>query len=174
MATMAENVIAVGKDNGEMLKDSVKHGPYKFKSEITVKDTDGVTDIRHAERLEDLKGDDKTQATIQNGQVTVQNVQGRHSQGYAGNAENNQASGTRVINSVGNTRANQPRLIRCYNYKGEGHMAKQCTADHVDASDSDCDDEATTNAIFMANLSPVGSLNDDTVVPRYDSNILFE
>ncbi|GKB70443.1 hypothetical protein Tco_0931855 [Tanacetum coccineum] len=47
-------------------------------------------------------------------------------------------------------------------------------ADHVDAYDSDCDDEATTNAIFMANLSPVGSLNDDTVAPRYDSDTLSE
>nr|GEY47159.1 hypothetical protein [Tanacetum cinerariifolium] len=48
-----------GKENGEMLRDSVEHDPYKFKSEITVKDTDGVTDICREERLEDLKGDDK-------------------------------------------------------------------------------------------------------------------
>ncbi|GJZ53852.1 hypothetical protein Tco_0608737 [Tanacetum coccineum] len=48
-----------GKDNGEMLRDSVEHGPYKFKSKITVKDTDGITDIFCAKRLEDLKGDDK-------------------------------------------------------------------------------------------------------------------
>ncbi|GJQ90778.1 hypothetical protein Tco_0001917 [Tanacetum coccineum] len=48
-----------GKKNGEMIKDSVKNGPYKFKSEITVKDTDGVTDIRRAQRLEDLARDDK-------------------------------------------------------------------------------------------------------------------
>ncbi|GJY20825.1 hypothetical protein Tco_0393391 [Tanacetum coccineum] len=36
-------------------------------------------------------------------------------------------------------------------------------ADHVDAYDSDCDDEGTTNTIFMENLFPVGSINDDTV-----------
>ncbi|GKE08117.1 hypothetical protein Tco_1411668 [Tanacetum coccineum] len=47
-------------------------------------------------------------------------------------------------------------------------------ADQVDAYDSDCDDEATANAIFMANFSPVGSLNDDTVEPRYDSDMLSE
>ncbi|GKB45230.1 hypothetical protein Tco_0890172 [Tanacetum coccineum] len=149
----------------------------------------------------------RTQATIQNGQVTVQNVQGRQSQGYARNAGNNQASGAQVINEVGNTRVNQPRVIKCYNYKCEGHMAKQCAAKkrvkdsewfkdkmllaqaqetgvlqattnfktyHVDVYDLDYDDEATTNAIFMVNLSPVGSLNDDTVAPRYDSNTLFE
>ncbi|GJS91851.1 hypothetical protein Tco_0774487 [Tanacetum coccineum] len=46
--------------------------------------------------------------------------------------------------------------------------------DHVDTYDSDYDDEATTNAIFMANLSHVGSINDDMVEPHYDSDILFE
>ncbi|GJS10560.1 hypothetical protein Tco_0367356 [Tanacetum coccineum] len=47
-------------------------------------------------------------------------------------------------------------------------------AGHVDTYDSDCDNEATTNAIFMANLSPDGSLKDDTVAPHYDSDTLFE
>ncbi|GJS39560.1 integrase, catalytic region, zinc finger, CCHC-type containing protein [Tanacetum coccineum] len=143
------------------------------------------------------------------------------------NAGNNQASGAQVINTVGNTGVNQLRVIRCYNCKGEGYMAKQCTAkkrvkdiewfkdnmllaqaqearvvldeeqqdfladsleeiddcedlhlqattnfkaDYVDAYDSDYDDEATTNAIFMVNLSPIGSLNDDKVAPCYDSD----
>nr|GEV92091.1 hypothetical protein [Tanacetum cinerariifolium] len=45
---------------------------------------------------------------------------------------------------------------------------------HVDAYDSDYDDEATTNAIFMENWSPVGSINDDTVETCYNSDILFE
>ncbi|GJW63758.1 hypothetical protein Tco_0115642 [Tanacetum coccineum] len=183
MATMTENVIAVGKENGKMLKDSIENGPYKFKSEITIKDTNDITDIRHAQRHEDFAGDDKvrTQATIQNGHVTVQNVQGRQSQGYAGNAGNNQASGARVINTVGNTGANQPRVVRCYNYNGEGYIPKQCTAkkrdflaDNFEETDNYCDEEATTNAIFMANLSPVGSHNDDTVKPCYDSNIPYK
>ncbi|GJX22814.1 hypothetical protein Tco_0227259 [Tanacetum coccineum] len=47
-------------------------------------------------------------------------------------------------------------------------------ADHVDAYDSDYDDEAIANPIFMANFSPVGSLNDDTVSPCYDYDTLFE
>ncbi|GJR30198.1 hypothetical protein Tco_1106430 [Tanacetum coccineum] len=84
MATMAENIIAVGsetrppmlekgmydswktqiilyirgKENGEMLKVSVDNGPYQFKSEITVKDTNGVTDIRIPQRLEELDRQD--------------------------------------------------------------------------------------------------------------------
>ncbi|GJU00659.1 reverse transcriptase domain-containing protein [Tanacetum coccineum] len=151
----------------------------------------------------------RTQDTIQNGQVMVQNVQGRQSQGYAGNARNNQASRARVINTVGNTWENQPRVVRCYNCNGEGHMAKQCIArkrvkdsewfkekmllsqaqeagvvldeerqvflaDSLEETDEYCDDEATANAIFMENLSHVGSLNDDTVAPRYDSDTLSE
>ncbi|GJS15731.1 hypothetical protein Tco_0410203, partial [Tanacetum coccineum] len=42
-----------------MLKDSIDIGPYQFKSEITVKDTDGVTEICQLKRLEDLAGEDK-------------------------------------------------------------------------------------------------------------------
>ncbi|GKB07256.1 reverse transcriptase domain-containing protein [Tanacetum coccineum] len=70
----------------------------------------------------------RTQAIIQNGQVTVQNVQGIQSQGYAGNAGKNQASEARVVNTVGIAETNQPRVIRCYNCNCEGHIAKQCTA----------------------------------------------
>nr|GEX96581.1 hypothetical protein [Tanacetum cinerariifolium] len=142
----------------------------------------------------------RTQATIQNGQVTVQNVQGRQSQGYAGSAKKIQATGARVVNTVGNAGENQSRVIRCYNCNSKCHIAKKCTAkkrvkdsecleetddcedlqlqatvnfkaDHVDAYDLDCDDEATENAIFIENLSPVGSINDDIVEPRYDSDI---
>nr|GEW42728.1 retrovirus-related Pol polyprotein from transposon TNT 1-94 [Tanacetum cinerariifolium] len=39
-----------------------------------------------------------------------------------------QVTGTRVINTIRDVNANQPRAIRCYNYKGEGHIAKQCNA----------------------------------------------
>ncbi|GJZ01299.1 hypothetical protein Tco_0519260 [Tanacetum coccineum] len=47
-------------------------------------------------------------------------------------------------------------------------------ADSLEETNDYCDDEATTNTIFMANFSPVGSLNDDTVAPRYDSDTLYE
>ncbi|GKA45565.1 retrovirus-related pol polyprotein from transposon TNT 1-94 [Tanacetum coccineum] len=54
------------------------------------------------------------------------------------------------------------------------HTIANFKADHVDAYDSDYDDEATASVIFMASLSPTGSINGDTVGPAYDSDILFE
>ncbi|GKE58505.1 hypothetical protein Tco_1497690, partial [Tanacetum coccineum] len=54
------------------------------------------------------------------------------------------------------------------------HTTTNFKADHVDAYDSDCDDQATTSAIFMAILSFAGSLNDDIVTLTYDSNRLSE
>ncbi|GJZ66595.1 hypothetical protein Tco_0623291 [Tanacetum coccineum] len=90
---------------------------------------------------------------------------------YAGNARN----------AVANTGANQSRDFLADSleetYDCEDLQLQATTnfkAYHVDAYDLDCDDEATTNAIFMANLAPVGSLNDDTVAPRYDFDTLFE
>ncbi|GJS81564.1 retrovirus-related pol polyprotein from transposon TNT 1-94 [Tanacetum coccineum] len=135
------------------------------------------------------------------------------------------------INKVGDAEANQPRVIKCYNCRGERHIAKQCTAkkmvkdsewfkdkmlfaqsqearvvlheeqqdfladrleenddcndlqlhttsnfkaDHVEAYDSDCDDQATASAIFMASLYPAGSLYGEIIAPTYDSNTLSE
>ncbi|GJU73413.1 hypothetical protein Tco_1264818 [Tanacetum coccineum] len=68
----------------------------------------------------------RTQATIQDGRVTVQNL----------------------------------------------HTTLIFKVDHVDAFDSDCSEAPTTIAIFMARLSPAGSVNGDVVGPTYDSDIL--
>ncbi|GJW08639.1 hypothetical protein Tco_1571062 [Tanacetum coccineum] len=121
----------------------------------------------------------------------------KRTQGYVGNAGNNQATGARVVNPVRNAGAKQLRVIKSQeagvilNEEQQDFLANsleetddyedlqlQATTnfevDHVDAYDLDYDDKATTNAIFMANLSPVDSINDDMVDPRYDSDILFE
>ncbi|GJY43809.1 retrovirus-related pol polyprotein from transposon TNT 1-94, partial [Tanacetum coccineum] len=64
----------------------------------------------------------RNKAIIQDGRVTVQQVQGRQTQSYAG-------TGNRGITttSKGNYAAGQPRVVKCYNCQGEGHMARQCT-----------------------------------------------
>ncbi|GKA34879.1 putative ribonuclease H-like domain-containing protein [Tanacetum coccineum] len=77
-----------GKENGEMLIDSIKNGLFQFKAEITVPATEDTP---------------------------------KHKR-------------TGVINIVGDVKANQPRVIGCYNCKGEGHIAKQCTAKKRDKS----------------------------------------
>ncbi|GKB13963.1 integrase, catalytic region, zinc finger, CCHC-type containing protein [Tanacetum coccineum] len=64
----------------------------------------------------------KNQATIQDGRVTVQQVQGIQNQSYAG-------TGNRGIATTlkGNFAAGQQRVVKCYNCQEEGHMARQCT-----------------------------------------------
>nr|GFC46263.1 hypothetical protein [Tanacetum cinerariifolium] len=100
----------------------------------------------------------RTQATIQDGRVTVQNIQRRQSQGYGVNSKNSPATGTRGTNTINDVNANQSRR-RCYLEEMDGcddlklHTTSNFKADHVDAYDSDCDDEATACAIFMASLS---------------------
>ncbi|GJV70199.1 retrovirus-related pol polyprotein from transposon TNT 1-94 [Tanacetum coccineum] len=144
----------------------------------------------------------RTQATNQNDQVMVHNVQGRQSQGYMGNAGNNQTSGARQCTARKRVKDSEwfkdKMLLAQAQEAGvllneEQHdfladslekindckdLELQATtnfkANHIDAYDSDCDDEATTKEIFMVNLLLVGSLNDDTVETHYDSDIHFE
>ncbi|GJU93270.1 hypothetical protein Tco_1318026 [Tanacetum coccineum] len=74
--------------------------------------------------------------------------------------------------------AGQPRVVKCYNYQGERHMARECTQPKrprnatwfkeklmlaeaqevdLDAYDSDCDDLSLAKAVLMANLSSCDS-----------------
>ncbi|GJS62885.1 retrovirus-related pol polyprotein from transposon TNT 1-94 [Tanacetum coccineum] len=64
----------------------------------------------------------RNQATIQDGRVTVQQVQGRQGQNYFGTTYKCNATSSR-----GNTISGQARVVKCYNCQGEGHMARQCT-----------------------------------------------
>nr|GEU46434.1 hypothetical protein [Tanacetum cinerariifolium] len=64
----------------------------------------------------------RNQATIQDGRVTVQQVQGRQNQSYAGTGNSGIAT-----TSKGNVAAGPPRVAKCYNCQGEGHMVRQCT-----------------------------------------------
>ncbi|GJZ70884.1 hypothetical protein Tco_0634735 [Tanacetum coccineum] len=87
IATMAENVIAAGsenrplmlekgmydswktrillyirgKENGDMLIDSIDECPFQLAKEITVKDTDGVTDIKRKQKPDDLAPKERLQ-----------------------------------------------------------------------------------------------------------------
>ncbi|GKD00164.1 transposase, MuDR, MULE transposase domain protein [Tanacetum coccineum] len=63
----------------------------------------------------------RQQATIHDGRVTVQPVQGRQTSFAAG------MSGTRAnISGTGGNNSGQQRVVKCFNCQGEGHMARQC------------------------------------------------
>ncbi|GKD98309.1 retrovirus-related pol polyprotein from transposon TNT 1-94, partial [Tanacetum coccineum] len=68
----------------------------------------------------------RNQATIQDGRVTVQTVQGRQNQGYASSGARSNTTVTLVIRTGRTNTAGQANVIRCYNCQEEGHMARQC------------------------------------------------
>ncbi|GJZ61278.1 ribonuclease H-like domain-containing protein [Tanacetum coccineum] len=138
----------------------------------------------------------RQQATINDGRVTVQLVQGR---------QISYAAGTTRTFTLGASRNNsgKQRIVTCYNCKGEGHMSEQCTkprrkqddswfkdkvllvqdqasADDLDAYDSDCDELNTAKVALMANLSHYGSyalaesnvMNHSEIEITSDSNII--
>nr|GEV07834.1 retrovirus-related Pol polyprotein from transposon TNT 1-94 [Tanacetum cinerariifolium] len=61
----------------------------------------------------------RQQATINNGRVTIQPIQGR---------QNNMLTGSSRPFALGSGgTSGKKRVVVCYNCKGEGHMSKQCT-----------------------------------------------
>ncbi|GJW80556.1 retrovirus-related pol polyprotein from transposon TNT 1-94 [Tanacetum coccineum] len=70
----------------------------------------------------------RNQATVQDGRVVVQNVQGRQNRGQGNNARGAGAVGYgRAHNRVGNANPGQARQVKCYNYNRVGHIARNCT-----------------------------------------------
>nr|GEV80432.1 hypothetical protein [Tanacetum cinerariifolium] len=119
----------------------------------------------------------RNQATIQDGSVTVQQVQGRQGQNYSGTTYKINATSSKE-----NTASGQARVVKCYNCQSDGHMARQCTqpkrprnaawykekamlAEAQEAGQilrisiciSDCDDFSIVQAVLMANISNYGS-----------------
>nr|GEY82391.1 integrase, catalytic region, zinc finger, CCHC-type, peptidase aspartic, catalytic [Tanacetum cinerariifolium] len=112
------------------------------------------------------------QATINNGRVTIQPIQGRQNSMTAGMS--------RQYTSGPSGTLGKQRVIVCYNCKGEGHMSKQYTKpkrkideawfkdkyvvtnnaayqdDDLDAYDSDCDELNSAKIALMVNLSHYG------------------
>ncbi|GJR52817.1 retrovirus-related pol polyprotein from transposon TNT 1-94 [Tanacetum coccineum] len=70
----------------------------------------------------------RNQATIQDGKVVVQIVQGRQNRGQGNNARGVGVAGYEgAQNRVGNANPGQARQIKCYNCNGIGHIARNCT-----------------------------------------------
>nr|GEV02588.1 retrovirus-related Pol polyprotein from transposon TNT 1-94 [Tanacetum cinerariifolium] len=226
MATMAENVIVADSETRlPMLKKGIlnRQRSLKIQAKITVKDTDGVTDIRRPQRLKDLAGEDKLCYdsdikavnilllglpvdiyTLINHYQTTKEIWDRVKELMECTEMTKQECESMLYDELDKFTSELEESIQSYylryaklindmnmipmsmtpmqiNTKFVNHLqpewssyklSKNFKADHVDAYDLDCDDEATTNAIFMEILSSVGSLNDDTVGPRYDFNML--
>nr|GEX76334.1 copia protein [Tanacetum cinerariifolium] len=68
------------------------------------------------------------QATVQDGRVVVQNVQGRENRGQGIIPRGGGAAGYGgVQNRVRNANPRQARQVKCYNCNGMGHIARNCT-----------------------------------------------
>ncbi|GJY29976.1 hypothetical protein Tco_0405743 [Tanacetum coccineum] len=135
----------------------------------------------------------RNQATVQNGRVVVQNVQGRQNRVQGNNARGVVAAGNREAQyRAGNANAGQGKPIKSYNYNGIGHdnavdedvdeppvqdlalnVDNVFQADDCDAFDSDVDEAPTAHTMFMANLSSTDPVYDEAS-PSYDSDILSE
>ncbi|GJV52206.1 retrovirus-related pol polyprotein from transposon TNT 1-94 [Tanacetum coccineum] len=70
----------------------------------------------------------RNQATVQDGRVVVQNVQGRQNKGQGNDARGAGASGYEgAQNIVGNANPGQARQVKCYNCNSIGHIARNHT-----------------------------------------------
>ncbi|GKB80276.1 retrovirus-related pol polyprotein from transposon TNT 1-94 [Tanacetum coccineum] len=127
----------------------------------------------------------RQQATIYDGKVIVQPVQGRQTIYAAGTTR-------KYTPGASGSNTGKQRIVIYYNCKREGHISKQCTmpkrkrdetwfndkvlltvithnaayqADDLDAYDSDCDELNSAKIALMANLSRNGSdaLTEETV-----------
>ncbi|GJU57983.1 hypothetical protein Tco_1235749 [Tanacetum coccineum] len=121
------------------------------------------------------------QATLQNGRVVVQNVQGRQNRVQGNNARGVVAAGNGGAQyRAGNANVGQGKPIKCYNCNGIGHdnvvdedvdeplvQDLALNMNNVFQAD-DCD-----AFVFMANLSSADPVYDEVSL-SYDSDILSE
>nr|GEW18129.1 hypothetical protein [Tanacetum cinerariifolium] len=123
----------------------------------------------------------RNQATVQDGRVVVQNVQGRPNRGQGMNPRGGSAAGYwETQNRVGNVnqgqaRPSQARTVKCYNCNGTRKRSSfgRKAVEDCDAFDLDVDEAPTAQTMFMANLSSVDPITDEAG-PSYDSDIMSE
>ncbi|GJY69789.1 hypothetical protein Tco_0472771 [Tanacetum coccineum] len=98
----------------------------------------------------------RQQATIHDGRVAVQPVQGRQIS-FAASTSRIRAN----VSGIGGNNSGQQRAVKCFNCQGEEGPVTQTVftynaayqANDLDAYDSDYDDFSTAKAVLMANLA---------------------
>ncbi|GKB23351.1 hypothetical protein Tco_0862752, partial [Tanacetum coccineum] len=124
----------------------------------------------------------RNQATVQDGRVVVQNVQGRQNRGQGNNARGTGAAGYGgAQNRVGNANPGQARQDNAIDEDVDEQPVQDLAlnvdnvfqADDCDAYDSDVDEAPMAQTMFMTNLSSADPVCDEAG-PSYDSDILSE
>nr|GEW21778.1 integrase, catalytic region, zinc finger, CCHC-type, peptidase aspartic, catalytic [Tanacetum cinerariifolium] len=130
-----------GKENGVNILKSIDEGPFQM-------------------------GTVRNQATVQDGRVVVQNVQGRQNRGQGTNPWGGGAAGYGgVQNRVRNANPAQENGVA---------LDEEQLLFLAGGQDTPIDEDAPmAQTIFMANLSSADPVNDEAG-PSYDSNILSE
>ncbi|GKC48163.1 hypothetical protein Tco_1065885 [Tanacetum coccineum] len=78
--------------------------------------------------IEKTSSNPRNQATVQDGRVVVQNVQGRQNRGQGNNARGKGTAGYGgALNRVGNDNPGQARQVKYYSCNGIGHIARNYT-----------------------------------------------
>ncbi|GJY11127.1 retrovirus-related pol polyprotein from transposon TNT 1-94 [Tanacetum coccineum] len=129
-----------GKENGVNILKSIDEGPFQMGTfrETLAEGNEGDLHLgpKRPRVYSDLSPEDKertssnprNQATVQDGRVVVQNVQGRQNRGQGNNARGAGTTGYGgAQNRVRNANPGQARQVKCYNCNGIGHIARNCT-----------------------------------------------
>nr|GEW51335.1 hypothetical protein [Tanacetum cinerariifolium] len=117
MTTLAEHIIVVGDENRPSMLEKSMYDSWASRIHLFIKGK------KHASRFPTSNNQLRTssnpinQATIQDGRVTVQQVQGRQNQSYAGTGNIGIAT-----TSKGNIAIGPSRVVKCYNCQAKGHM----------------------------------------------------
>nr|GEV49567.1 integrase, catalytic region, zinc finger, CCHC-type, peptidase aspartic, catalytic [Tanacetum cinerariifolium] len=181
-----------GKENGANILKSIDEGPFRMGT-LREKLTEGTEGALHlgperprvyfdltSEENDRTSSNPKNQATIEDGRVFVQNVQGRQNRGQENNARGIGAAGyVRAQNRVGyaNPEYFKDKMLLMQAQENRVALDEEqllfIVVDDYDAFDTDVNEAPTTQTMFMENLS-YADLVYDEVGLSYDLDILSE